>query len=575
MLIAFTLIVAAADAQSLPLKWAGSAGASGDDWPRSIAVDDSGNVYTIGTFSGTVDFDPGPGTYNLTSAFNTIDPFLTKTDSSGNLKWAVTWGGSQINSGVRVLLDTAGDIWAIGAFFGSADFDPGPGNNSLNTGGSVDTYILKLDNNGGFKWVKSFESTYDVSPSDAVWDPFGNLLVSGNFQDSADFDPGSGIYMLGSPGQRNAFVCKLDASANLVWAGEFGSKIAMPVAAHDFGYAVATDAAGNVYVSGTFTRTGDFDPGPGVFALSADTSKSLTNSDVFLVKLNPSGAFQWAGALNGPAFDRVYAMTSDAAGQVYLTGVFGDSVDFDPGAGMHLLTSGGASSLAYDAFVASYAATGNFMWASGFSSAGYVLGFSLDRDAAGNLWTCGSFTGVADFDPGAGTNNLTSNGDADMYICKLDGGGNLLDAVSMGGTGKDLISAIRQHNSGLLYVGGYISGSVDMDPGPGTATLTSAGGWDIVNAAYRTGGPLGETEPAALGSLFVFPNPARNGQITVSWPESGGVVRADWITPAGQVVRRVRLLGPGFLEIPGNRRGVYFLRLSAGDKVRMVKVVSL
>ena len=125
----------------------------------SIAVDAAGNVYTTGYFGGTADFDPGPGTYNLTSA-GTYEMFISKLDSSGNFIWAKQMGGNSsldYATGLSITLDAAGNIYSTGPLEGTVDFNPGPGVFTLSAIGVNRTrasFVLKLDADGNFIWAK-------------------------------------------------------------------------------------------------------------------------------------------------------------------------------------------------------------------------------------------------------------------------------------------------------------------------------------------------------------------------------------------------------------------------------------
>jgi hypothetical protein len=120
-----------------------------------------------------------------------------------------------------------------------------------------------------------------------------------------------------------------------------------------------------------------------------------------------------------------------------------------------------------------------FAWAAGMGGTGYDYGYGIAVDASGNVYTTGSFEGTADFDPGSGVSNLTSAGDNDVFVRKLDASGNFLWARSMGGTGSDRGGGIAVDASGIVYTTGWFSSTVDFDPGAGTVNLTSAGARDI------------------------------------------------------------------------------------------------
>ena len=102
---------------------------------QAVTTDADGNIYTTGYFSTTVDFDPGPGVFNLTSV-NAEDIFLTKYDSTGKLVWAKSMGDFRYQAGYAITLDSAKNIFITGIFFGSLDFDPGPGVTTLSSVGN-------------------------------------------------------------------------------------------------------------------------------------------------------------------------------------------------------------------------------------------------------------------------------------------------------------------------------------------------------------------------------------------------------------------------------------------------------
>src|ERR1043166_5476367 len=102
----------------------------------SIALDKNENVYTTGYFEGTLDFDPGPGIYNLTA--NTMSIFISKSDASGNFSWVKMIGSNGQEQGKGIAVDPAGDILVTGIFDQTEDFDPGPGIFNLTATGSCD-----------------------------------------------------------------------------------------------------------------------------------------------------------------------------------------------------------------------------------------------------------------------------------------------------------------------------------------------------------------------------------------------------------------------------------------------------
>jgi hypothetical protein len=438
-------------------------GGASSDYGWSIAVDSSGNVYTTGYFQGTVDFDPGAGTSNLTSA-GSSDVFVSKLDSSGALVWAKSFGGASSDLGYSIAVDSSGNVYTTGYFNGTADFDPGAGTSNLTSAGGNDVFVSKLDSSGALVWAKGFGgASFDLGYSIAV-DSSGNVYTTGYFNDTVDFDPGAGTSNLTSAGSSDVFVSKLDSSGALVWAKSFGG------ASGDIGRDIAVDSSGNIYTTGYFNGTVDFDPGAGTSNLT-----SAGGNDVFVSKLDSSGALVWAKSFGGASSDLGISIAVDSSGNIYTTGYFNGTADFDPGAGTSNLTSAGGN----DVFVSKLDSSGNLVWAKGFGGASNDLGYYIAVDSSGNVYTTGYFEGTVDFDPGAGTSNLTSAGGNDVFVSKLDSSGALVWAKSFGGTSFDSGYSIAVDSSGNIYTTGYFNGTADFDPGAGTSNLTSAGGADI------------------------------------------------------------------------------------------------
>lgn len=401
--------------------WAKKLGGANNEVGNSIAVDGNGNVYTTGYFEGTVDFDPGTATYNLTSPGGNSDAFICKLNSSGNFVWAKKIGDTNLEEGLGIAVDGSGNVYTTGYFSSTnTDFDPGAGTFTINPGGFNDAYISKLDVNGNFVWAKAFSGpNYEVGNAIAV-DGAGNVYTTGSFRGNADFDPGAGSSYLISQGFKDIFVCKLNSSGNFVWAKRMGD------ANDDEGLSIACDATGNVYTTGYFMGAPDFDPGAGTTTLTSNGAY-----DIFISKLNSSGTYVWAKSIGASTEDCGKSIAVDALGNVYTTGYFYSTADFDPGAGSALLTPAGNN----DAFLSKLDVNGNFVWAKKMGGSSFDFGNSLALDPSGNIVAAGYFQGTGDFDPGSGIFNLTSAGSYDGYICKSQ---NITDVVSLQGNDTKL-----------------------------------------------------------------------------------------------------------------------------------------
>ena len=300
------------------------------------------------------------------------------------------------------------------------------------------------------QWAKNTGGTSSDFSYATTVDATGNVYITGTFYGTADFDPGTGVANLTAIDVLgDIFVAKYDNNGNYMWAKRMGGN------GSDMGNSIAVDAAGNVYTTGFFWSTVDFDPGPGVANLT-----SGGYADIFVSKLDSNGNYVWAKSMAGTGTRDDYgnSITLDASGYLYITGYFENTVDFDPGAGVANLTSAGGT----DFFVSKLDNNGNYVWAKNIGGTSNDEGKSITIDAAGNIYTTGSFIGTVDFDPGSGATTLSSSGGNNVFVSKLDNNGDYIWAKSFKGT-KGYSIAID--GAGNVYTTGYFSGTGDFDPG--------------------------------------------------------------------------------------------------------------
>lgn len=312
----------------------------------------------------------------------------------------------------------------------------------------------------------------------------GNIYVTGVFDDSLDFDPGSATAILnplspnGDMSSQNVFIAKYDADGHYKWAKQITSNyIGITFQCN----LIAIDGQGNIIISGEFNDSADFDPSSNT-AILAGTGGG---KNIFIAKYDPSGAYLWAKAIGGTEDQWPLGIAADDIGNVYISGSFNGTVDFDPGVGNALITSAGSQ----DNFVAKYSSDGNYVWAhrmgdSASSSAENGLGVTVDK--ARNVISTGAFQGDATFS--STSNILTSGGGRDVYIMKHDSAGNFMWAIPIGSGGDDYGYNVTTDNEGNVYAAGYFQGQVDFDPGPGSATLTANAFFDAYLAKYDSEG---------------------------------------------------------------------------------------
>ncbi len=369
-----------------------------------------------------------------------------------HLEWAKRMGGSQDDRGETIAVDSSGNVYSAGYFKGTANFSAGMAN-FISAGGS-DIFVQKLDSEGNVLWVKQMGGSLDDNGTAIAVDAAGNVYITGWFHGTVDFDPGFGETSLTSAGLTDIFIQKLDTDGNFVWVKQMGGTNDCEARG------ITVDVSGNIYTTGVFKGTANFHTG---FGTSYFTSAG--DWDIFIHKLSSEGEFVWAKQVGGSLWDHAYTVIVDSFGDISITGFYSGTVDFDPGDGTAFLTPIGAR----DIYILKLNNDGDYLWAKSMGGNTDDRGYGHGVDASGNVYIAGYFTGTASFGPGLGTANLTSFGNEDIFIQKFDPDGDFLWVKQIGGTQAERAHRIAIDSDGNSYTTGIFKGTVDFDPGVGTA----------------------------------------------------------------------------------------------------------
>ncbi|MBK9274930.1 MAG: hypothetical protein IPM49_10390 [Flavobacteriales bacterium] len=547
--------------------WAHALGSTQADFAYDVAIGLNGMVITVGTFTLTVDLDPGPGTFNVTSN-GSNDVFVQALDSAGGFLWGGSIGAGGADWAFGVATNTGGEVYLTGRASGTVDLDPGPGvdlRTSANT--SFDVFVVKLDAQGTYLWGHLIGGNGTDVGNDISVDASGRVLVCGVLGAAGDLDPGPGVATAGGNGQQDAFVLKLDPAGQFVWGFAVGGT------GNDQAFGVAADALDDVLLCGEFRNTVDFDPGAAVLSR---TSAGI--EDAFVMKVSSGGAVLWAASFSGTSSERAQALDVGPDGGPVITGRISSSTDFDPGPGSFPL----AGDFSEPAFVAKLNSDGTFAWA--FMLKSFLNeGFDVDVDAQGAAHVTGTFGNTTgnplDLDPGAGVSTIASNGAADVFVASYSAAGTFLQGFNLGGAQNDVGRGVAVGADGRIHVTGAFLGTFDADPGANTLLLVSAGSTEaftvqfekpdcagvfvrlkaILGAVHtpadflamsdqlRTAGLIPLEEPyTAMG--FTLEQPAVTTPLVLGWTLSSAIV--DWVLvelrdpvdPTQVLARRAALL---------------------------------
>lgn len=431
-----------------------------------ICIDSPGNIYLTGSYSGMVDLNPSPSDISIFNIQNgtSREVFICKLNPSGLLIWAQNFSGGTVSSGTSIKTDNKGNLFVAGYF----------GGNVMVNSGSIpisslarDMFVVKLDTAGTLDWVRTSAGTakaYALAVDDS-----SHVYASGSFSGTTDFAPNVAGGSLTSTAGTDAFIARFDYTGTLAWAKQLAGT------GTEEAHSLATDKNGNIVIGGAYTTSIDCDPGTGTYTLGSSQPPQGCYG-YFITKLASNGTFTWAvsPAASGICDARL-PMSLDAFGNIYVTGDFGDTIDFDPGNGTYNrapkgpLVVSGVPILHPDIFVSRINADGSLGWARSFGSAyGNERGEDIAVDMKGNVHITGTYTDTVDFDPAAGILNLFTTRigtipEKGMYIQKLMQCPGMRDTLN--------ITACKSY---------LLADSTYKNTGSYTRTFVTAGGCDSI-----------------------------------------------------------------------------------------------
>ncbi|MEO5569451.1 MAG: T9SS type A sorting domain-containing protein [Bacteroidia bacterium] len=446
----------------------------------SIAVDTNGYSYVTGAFEGTSIVFGSTTLLNTSISLNDI--FIVKYDPSGNVVWAKSASGNNIENASSISVNPAGNSYITGNFVSdSITFD----NITLINGnpGYDLIFITKYDASGNVVWAKSPVGTDNAAYSIKT-DVSGNSYLTGYFR-NAPITFGS--FTLLPVGSFDIFLVKYDSSGNVLWANRAaGTSL-------DFGLGVTVDANGNSYMTGSFiSPTLDF-------GSTALTFTGGVGGDAFIAKYDVSGNVLWAKSAVGLSDDHGYAITADANGNCYVTGSFlSTTITF----GSITLTNGGNT----DIFIAKYDSLGNAVWAKSAGGNNADVGYGIITDVNENLHITGIYRSPSiTFGTSTLTNADNSGLTTDIFVAKLD---------------SFITTGIAEENNSFNEI------NLFPNPGNGKINITSS---DIIEEIKITN---------PLGQIIYRANPNEK-DISVHIDNDGiyfVIIKADKLTTTRKVI---------------------------------------
>ncbi|MFY0674010.1 MAG: T9SS type A sorting domain-containing protein [Bacteroidia bacterium] len=442
-------------------EWAKRMGNTNFDTGTALALDSFNHIWAGGYFAGTVDFDPGSQTQNLSTpdSRNFSSYFGRYHQNTGNYKtaWSLIdrLGGNDEILGMAH--DSKGSVYITGYFNGSIDFDPSFRSTVLNAHDDEDAFLAKYDSLGKLSWAIRLGEDGNDRGLNLACDHNDNVIVCGYFSDSIDLDPSAANAIYGSNGNIDLFVAKYDNNGNYKWGYGLGGR------SSENPYALTVDSANNVWMAGAFRSVVDFNPGVGSASLTA------RNDDIFLTKYDQFGNFKFARFIGGSSNNIAYNLVSGSNNAIYMAGEFRNTCDFAPGSTTANKSTSGSS----DPFVAKYDSLGFYDWVVHIAGSGTDKALGVDLDARENVYVVGNFQSSNDFDPSTTTRSLISGGGDDGFVASYNKNGDYRWALRFGdnrSTRWDRCQAVSVEKD-VVNITGYFSDTVDFNPKFGRDTV--------------------------------------------------------------------------------------------------------
>jgi hypothetical protein len=370
-------------AQAHQLDQLVSIGGDGTEAGNAITIDAAGNRYLTGAFQSRASFRVSGEAVQLSSR-GLDDVFVIKVRPDGRPAWARQIGGQVSNTGRGIALGANDTVYVTGDFNARATFSNAITRTSR---GQNDAFLVQYDRDGTLRWMVqiggiSGDNSFGVA---ALGD---DVVITGLFSSTTTFSNanGSAAAALTSAGANDIFVARYTSAGNLVWARQAGGT------GNDAARAVAVDASGEIYLTGSFSTTATFSS-PGV----TQQASSAGRADVFVARYGPNGDLRWATRGGGTENDVGIGLALDANSNSYITGSFNTQASF----GGQTLTGAGSQIL-----LAKLNRDGQFQQTVQAGGAGVDEGRGIAVAPNGTVYITGRYQDDALFGTGANVRKL-------------------------------------------------------------------------------------------------------------------------------------------------------------------------
>jgi hypothetical protein len=425
-----------------------NAGGNSTDLLNDMFVNNNGNIYLTGM---TRYYQMGDTLYfgnKLVTTFGGEDAIITKYDRYGNASWTRLIASIGSDAGEAVTADDQNNCYVAGTFggeiyFGSTILTPEVISNQSGLPNHLDMFLAKYDAEGKEIWIKQISGPGYERPTSLLIDKAGNLLVTGYFYKDAKF----GATTLNTVGP-SFFLAKYTGNGSLLWAKSYGNSVNGDL----YPCNLKSDNNGNLIITGSFD-------GPQI--IGSYSIQSNGGQDVFTAKLDNNGIVQWVKTFGGVSDENCNALAIDKANNIYIGGMFKQSISIG---GSTIMSTGNSS----DAFFAKLLPTGTLQWIKNASGTGEenVQDMFIQKDT---LYSVGYF------DQGFRIENHVVNANTwNAFITKHDLAGGFcgLEVINLN---NGIPKKIHVNGRGYSTIAGYFSNSISFE----NLSVNSWGGFDL------------------------------------------------------------------------------------------------
>ncbi len=351
----------------------------------------------------------------------------SSTLMSQELQWVRQIGGSG-RSNANTVVDSRGNIYMIGFFQGTVDFDPSSATESLSSSAGGDLYVAKYDAEGRLLFVNQIgvntSNNNQTYAEDITVDRDGNIFISASFRGDVTLGSTTLSSTLRENGDdsRDILFARYDTDGDLAFAYRLGSN------GTEYGYALARTNDNKILLLGRFQDEVDFDPDEG----EASVLSAGDNTDIFMAKYNPDGSLDDAVAFGGDDYQSANQMKVDSEGNIIITGEYRNRISLDPDSNDDSFSHPGTR----NGFLAEYDEDFDLQFAVPFllpqnrAEEDMEIAMRVQVDQADNILVTGSFTGRLNI---SGTVLNTSGSNINIFLAKYQPGGRLAFARQYGG----------------------------------------------------------------------------------------------------------------------------------------------